>query len=151
MAALAELRSLGFDATHAATYVDPATSKMRAYDIRARWFGAGRSIRLAVECKNLKPSAPLLVHATPRAMSESFVSVVARYRIGGSLFQDLHAQPNVYEADEPVADRWIDREGNGRFKSTDSATYDKWFQAVNGCYDLVKELAFASLTGSAPR
>lgn len=72
MAALEVLRSLGLDTEHAAVYVDPITSRIRAYDIRARWIQERRSIRLAVECKNLQRTAPLLVHATPRLQSEAY-------------------------------------------------------------------------------
>ena len=147
MAALQALRTLGFDAEHAAAYVDPVTTKIRAYDIRARLVNAARSFRLAVECKNLQRTSPLLVHATPRLPTEAYHTVVKHYRIGDHPFSRADKlRSKVYEAGVSVG-RQTDqptKDDKGKFKSSDGPTYEKWLQAVNGCLDLVQELAAAS-------
>jgi hypothetical protein len=142
MGSLAILRSLNLESEHAAAYVDPVTNRIRSYDIRSRWFDRNRSIRFAVECKNLTNTAPLVIHATPRLESEAYHTVIARYRIGGMLFQTPHKRGNVYAVGDPVG-RQLDqpmKDHSGDFKSSDAPTYEKWLQAVNGCFDLLKEL-----------
>lgn len=147
MATLNVLRLVGLDAEHAAVYVDPVTNRIRSYDMRARWTAEGRSLRFAVECKNLRSHAPLLIHATPRLESEAYHTVVVRKRTNGGLFQTTYRNEGVYHPAEVVG-RQTDqptRENSGEFKSSDGATYEKWLQAVNGCFDLVRELATTPL------
>ena len=143
MTALASIRAAGFEADHAATYKDPISGKLRAFDIRARWSGNSRSLRFAVECKNLRANAPLLIHATPRTPLESTHSVVARYQNGpGIFYPDAIPREGCYRTNEPVG-RQTDqpsKDASGDFKSTDSETYEKWIQAVSGCQDLVREM-----------
>jgi hypothetical protein len=144
MAALRVLRSLQMDSEHAAVYVDPTTGKMRAFDIRARLITEPIAVRLAVECKRIRQTAPLLVHATPRRSSEAFYSIVRRKNLGGSLRQYVMHRPNLYKAGEPVG-RHTDqptKDEKGKFKSSDAPTYEKWMQAVSGCSDLVRELLY---------
>lgn len=141
METLATLRSIGLSAEHAAVYADPITGRLRAYDIRARWHGEGRSLRLAIECKHLRPNAPLLIHATPRLQTEAYHTVVVRKRTG-LLFQTPRPSASVYAPGESVG-RHTDqpsKEEGGDFRSSDAGTFDKWLQAVNGCRDLIKEL-----------
>jgi len=124
MASLAILRSLNLESEHAGAYVDPITNRIRSYDIRARWFGPNRSIRFAVECKNLRSTAPLVIHATPRLESEAYHTVIVRHRIGGMLFQTPRERDNVYGAGESVG-RQTDqpmKDDNGEFKSSDAPT-----------------------------
>jgi hypothetical protein len=142
MSVLSALRELGLQAEHAAVYTDPITNRLRTYDIRARWSDAHRWIRFAVECKNLKTNAPLLVHATPRSEAEAYRSVVTRSRIGGLVFQTAHRARGVYEPGEAVG-RHTDqpmKDKSGAFKSSDAATFEKWLQAVSGCFDLLSEV-----------
>lgn len=141
MSTLALLRSLDLDADHASTYVDPLTSRLRSYDIRARWNDEGKSIRFSVECKHLRNTAPLLIHATPRLEAEAFHTIIIRYRSGAMPIHDEHAWSTVYEpggavgrqTDQPTKDK-------DGFRSIDAATYDKWLQAVNGCSGLLEEM-----------
>jgi hypothetical protein len=141
MEVLRALRAAGLDCEHAATYTDPITSRLRAYDIRARHILPSQTVRLAVECKNLKSYSPLLVHATPRRPSEAYHTVVARVR--GSLQSYRREPPEaVYHAHEPVG-RHTDqpfKDDKGNLSSSDSATFEKWLQAVNGCNDLLIEI-----------
>jgi YD repeat-containing protein len=145
MAALHAIRDAGFDAEHAAAYKDPVTGRIRAYDIRARWSSPTEAYRFAVECKNLRPHAPLLVHATPRLESEAYHTVIARYRVG-NVFSDTHRLAGVYQRGVPVG-RQTDqpmKDDKGDFKSNDSTTYEKWSQAVSSCADLVREAVNAA-------
>jgi hypothetical protein len=141
---------MGIVAEHAGSYVDPVTGRLRAYDVRAHWNDGIRTLRLAIECKSLEASAPLLIYATPRLPSEAYHSVMFRYRIGGSLFIDVDSRAGVYIVDQPVG-RQPDQpmlDGNGNFKSNDTATFDKWMQAVSGCSDLVKASIHAPFSPS---
>lgn len=147
MATLRVVRSLGLLAEHAAVYTDPVTNKLRAYDIRARGDYGVRQFRFAIESKNLNPASPLLVRATPRLESEAYHTVVARYWVGGMASYSALKRSNVYQAGRPVG-RQTDqpsRSDKGDFRSSDSATYDKWLQAVNGCVDLPRELTKSPL------
>ena len=147
MKALASIRDAGFQAEHAATYKDPVSGKLRAFDIRARFSGDVRSLRFAVECKNLRSHSPLVVHATRRTQQESTHDVVARYRLGHQAYQDTMPRDGIYPKGEAVG-RQTDqplKDVNGDFKSNDSDTYDKWSQAVSGCQDLVHEMVNAHL------
>jgi hypothetical protein len=153
MAALAILRKVGFQAEHAATYTDPITNRIRAYDMRAHWASSALAIHLAVECKNLRPSSPLVVHATPRQFTEAYHTLLTRYRINGSFFQSSARRDNalsVYAPDEPVG-RQTDQptmDASGDFTSSDAPTFEKWLQAVNGCRDLLKGVLEAPLSSA---
>ena len=46
--------------SHGGTYTDPVTKKDRQYDIRAEFVHRNCYLKLAIECKNLKPNFPLL-------------------------------------------------------------------------------------------
>lgn len=152
MATLSELRKLDFVCEHAATYTDPVTEKIRAYDVRARRITGQRQVRLAVECKNIGPQSPLVVHATPRLAAEAYHTLLVRHRSSSSGFDFQNArrrEESVYPEGEPVG-RHTDqpaKDSNNEFVSADSATYEKWLQAVNGSLDLLREASRAPLTG----
>jgi hypothetical protein len=69
-------RSLGMAATHGGTYADPVTKKPRQYDVRAHLARDDLRIDVAIECKSLRPSFPLLVSRIPRIPEESYHQVV---------------------------------------------------------------------------
>jgi hypothetical protein len=57
---------------HAGLYEDPVQSKQRRFDIiRATHIVGHNTIELAIECKRLKPSYPLVVSCVPRADDEA--------------------------------------------------------------------------------
>lgn len=148
MSTLRLLRSAGFDAAHGATYVDSVTKKIRAYDFRAQWAAQDFGLRLAVECKSLHESAPLLIHATPRLESESYHCLVKREKSGGYHFQSavrVAPKASIYEIGMPVG-RQLDQPSRGRdgsIKSADGDTFDRWMQAVHGCADLLQQTVSA--------
>jgi hypothetical protein len=80
MQALQLLVGAGFECRHAATYKDPVTQKPRQYDIRGKWASGESQVLLAAECKNLRETAPILVHTTPRSPAESYHELIVRKR-----------------------------------------------------------------------
>jgi hypothetical protein len=70
------LASRGMQPSHAGTYTDPVTAKDRQYDIRAEINHGICSLKLAVECKNLKENLPLLISQVPRMIDESYHEVI---------------------------------------------------------------------------
>src|SRR5438309_4953914 len=71
-----EAMELGLLATHGGTYVDPVTKKHRQYDVRAFFERDSCRVSLAIECKRLQPTYPLLLSRIPRAPSESFHQLI---------------------------------------------------------------------------
>jgi len=86
MKVLEQLRGLGFQCQHGGTYRDSVSSKPRQLDIRAdrdvmldeSFQAAHYRLRLAVECKNLRDTPPLLVHAVSRTDEEAYNELVIR-------------------------------------------------------------------------
>lgn len=79
---LNRLCHLQFQCEHGGLYPDPLQGKSREFDIRAarnlgQWW-----LRLAVECKNVRPYCPLLVHCLPRRKEESFHDVIVAKSAG---------------------------------------------------------------------
>ena len=72
---LKALIQLGFECEHGGTYEDPATQKPREYDIRAIRKIKSKFLRLAIECKNLRPNFPLLISCLPRRPEEAFYEI----------------------------------------------------------------------------
>ena len=158
----------GFHAEHAGTYVDPVTGKDRQFDIRARFtkqqFGNQRcTLKLAVECKNLRTNFPLLVSCVPRRTQESYhdaiLSCVVRKKLSQNASEGCISVTNlVTEAsefrftngslflpDEPVGKATVQvgrvkaQQGKPEFISNDDEVHDGWAQAVSSSHDLIKE------------
>src|SRR5437763_15331085 len=60
----------GFEVRHGGAYQDPVTRKDRQFDIRLMHHKDRSVVKLAIECKNLKPNFPLLVSRIPRLLEE---------------------------------------------------------------------------------
>lgn len=159
---LKELIKLGFSCEHGGTYEDPATQKPREYDIRATRRIEGRVLRLAVECKNLRPNFPLLISCLPRRSEEAFhelsISVKPRTEVSTGFGTTQRLTPktaamissaqtyrlrnsdSLYPVGEPVG-KSCDQVGrsatNAEIISGDSGIYDKWSQALSSAHDLV--------------
>ncbi|MDP2875905.1 MAG: hypothetical protein Q8O00_06960 [Holophaga sp.] len=167
---LSKLCQLGFVCSHAGTYEDPTTGKARQFDIRAtkdRLLAENLVFRLqlSVECKNLRPNFPLLIHCMPRLKIEagqpwiwSFPAVYyGYYNMGG---HTVYARPiypsagiNLYSEGLPVGkatDQVGRRFGDGQLVENDVEVFDKVSQAVNSAYELVRRSCFASSSSSFP-
>lgn len=149
---LALLNKIGVNCEHGGVYEDPVTQKARQFDIRGLLrVNQINRVRIAVECKNVRPNFPLVVFTVPRSDEESyheFISSCERPR--GELFipniyasnakcirQEMDA--SIYRSTEPVGKSCcqVGRDQNGAFRSSDSEAYDKWWQAIQSAHDLV--------------
>jgi len=88
---------------HGGTYTDPITKKPRQYDFRLYYSANERAISLAVECKNVKSEAPVVISGRQRRREESV------HDLEGHTVT-FHMQPDNY------ADR-LRFEGSSRFEA----------------------------------
>ena len=65
-------KEAGFTAVHGGTYTDPVTKKTRQFDVRAAFERGLYRLDLAIECKSIQTTYPLLLSRIPRASAESF-------------------------------------------------------------------------------
>jgi hypothetical protein len=151
--------SHGIRPSHGGIYTDPVTSKDRQYDLRAEIVHGICTLKLAVECKNLKPNFPLLISRVPRMMSESYHEVILGRRNskpveGGDVFRPKHNQ--IFRSRDPVGKSATQvgkdlQEGKitgSQVVSRDSETYDKWSQAIASGHELIEKAGHSSLGGS---
>ena len=157
MQMLSHLNKLGLEAEHGGTYSDPVTNKPRQFDIRCHARNGECTFKLAVECKALSKSFPLIVQRVPRAEQESFVDVFlaqeileasgqsiydTRIKMPGEDCKILRAQNNskLYPKGGYVgkSTNQIGEKKSGLF-ANDSEIYDKWSQAIASADDLVSQ------------
>lgn len=137
------LRDQGFACDHSGTYRDPVTGKIRQFDIRAYLERGGSQLALAVECKNIRPTSPLLLSAVPRNNTEAFHDLFVRRMAHGSTHfevQSCTGDASVYKVGELVGKRTdqVSRNTSSReLQSNDEVAFDKWNQAVNSCQEMV--------------
>lgn len=80
MKILNHLREATFSCIHAGVYLDPYQKVNREFDIRAfKDLDECRHLRLAVECKNISPELPLVIHSTFIEKKERVHSLVVNY------------------------------------------------------------------------
>ncbi len=145
----------GFTCEHGGTYDDPVTQKPRQFDIRAtRRFGK-RVLRLAVECKNLRDTFPLLISCVPRAPEESFHEIVYSFDPHSSPLEEpttpdltaflphsrsvrLVREESFYQVGEPVGKSCdqVGRTPSGEIVGGSADVYEKWAQALSSAHDL---------------
>lgn len=147
MSVLQRLTALHFECQHSGTYRDPVTEKARQFDIRASRKDGTFVLRLAVECKNLRDTSPLLIHNTARTAEESYHCLLGRKRQGALFSELIKVEPpeSPYRPTEYVgrATDQVTRKGDNSFLASDSQVYEKVFQAVNGTFDLVGAAVWA--------
>lgn len=145
-------RELGLQASHGGTYTDPLTGKPRQYDVRASANIGNHLIALAIECKSLRVSYPLLISRVPRAERESFHAVIdSREAPPGSLgireplapdceVLILDAGQSLYTVGEPVgkSTAQVGRNERGELISADAEVFDKWSQALSSAGELIE-------------
>lgn len=165
---LSKLCGLGFTCAHAGTYEDPLTRKARQFDIRAtrnRQLSETLCFRLllSVECKNLRPNFPLLVHCMSRKQIECLQSWIWSFppvAYGGLYSTGVNPPVNkvyartvspheplgIYREGDPVgkATDQVGRNGKGKFVENDAAVFDKISQAISSVHDLAWNSCFAS-------
>lgn len=152
-----EIQKAG-DVLHGGTYMDAITGKPRQFDIRVTISNGRRVIRLAVECKNLKKTFPLLVSCLPRRDDEAFQHIAVSIDLGYHTFPEADqgemaclaneafvrtfsmASANcMYKTGEPVGKTLaqVSRDSNNLFNVNDAEIYGKWSQALSSADDLV--------------
>lgn len=142
--------SYGYEASHGGTYEDPVTKKPRQYDIRANSIREDRRIDLAVECKSLKSSYPIVVSRIPRMASEAYHQVVCSLkRERGPFYTHDFTPSETLRIENKVGSPIYPEKGlvgkstvqigisdKGDFVSGDSDVYDKWSQALSSLSEL---------------
>lgn len=156
------LNENGFCCEHGGTYHDPVTRKPRQFDIRATKVWKDLCMQLAVECKNLSDTSPLLILCVPRSPAEAFHEVVSPFKAkafhkDASLFPNsvegvlppaftqktesirFSGKESIYKPHDPVgkSTERVAKNDDGTFKSNDSDVYERWAQAVSSAQDLV--------------
>jgi len=133
---------------HGGTYTDAITSKPRQFDYRCRIVRRpptqpGTCALLAIECKNLHESSPLVVCGCLRTAGEAYYhfieshlddsgrSMCATKRVEGGQF---------YEAGKFVGKSLVRvRERNGKLETdSNSDIYDRWAQALASSVELAE-------------
>jgi hypothetical protein len=155
-------RDLGFTARHAGSYTDPTTGKARQFDVQAsRHCGENFHIHLAIECKALRPSHPLLISQIPRIRAESYQDIVLSVGVAVPLNGGRCLSPQVRRL-ESVASLYapnlyvgkaisqVGFNGEGKLFSKDSEVFDKWGQAIASSAELLKSAALLNEVVDAP-
>lgn len=137
------------------TYSDPVTGKDRQYDIRAEINHGICTLKLAIECKNLKENFPLLISRVPRLLSESYHEVILGrhhsfpiesgdiYRANNQIF---HSRKPIGKAATQVGRVLQDgKQKESQIVSSDSETYEKWSQAIASANELIGSSGHSSI------
>ncbi len=155
-------------------YYDPHTGKQRQYDIQTELpsqpFSPQNWIKLAIECKHLKPNYPLVVCCTPRNGHEQFIDVwqwppmaeehFALDENGNAVhcaaISDPHYRRHIcsptlfYSLNRPVG-RSLDqvgKNGEGDWITEDSSIFDKWSQALASLHSLLDDTLTCNRPGN---
>jgi hypothetical protein len=146
---LKELTDLKLKCQHGGTYDDPITGKGREFDIRALMYGdEALRIALSVECKNIRPNFPLVLHCLKRKEEESYNELIVTHAVSddspmyaeGATSVRLKNQ-TLYFKDQYVA-KTADQVGRARdntIVATDGGVFEKISQAVNASKDLISD------------
>jgi hypothetical protein len=132
----------GFKALHAGLYEDPATSKIRQFDVRAWKELRNCHIRLAIECKAIQPAFPLLVSCVPRPREEAYHNVMCGSQ-GWGLAAVRTIESAMYDVGQYVGKDicQIGRDKGNPVRTNDKDLFDKYQQALASSAELIQEAA----------
>lgn len=143
---LALLCASGFNCSHSGTYTDPVTGKTREYDIRAtKTVGVPNigfyELQLPVECKNIKPFSPLVVHRLPRRREESTHDLVIN--TGKSRGRLSVPSPFSLYQKGSLTGKSVDqlRRSDLRIYGSDSEVFDKVSQSLSSAHEMIQTTA----------
>jgi hypothetical protein len=155
----------GWWAKHGGFYRDPLQDKFRQFDVQggrdlpkdpARPKLPTTGIRIATECKNLDPSAPIVVSRVPRADSESYHCLIRKTiapdqsLLDARVIRSTAAHPKPYRPGEPVGKSILRYQENPGAKQPDDP-YAQWSQALASCATLiVQAYTDATVSPAAP-
>ena len=144
---------------HGGTYIDSVSGKPRQFDFRCSLQKNSAEINLAVECKNLNTSAPLVVCGTKRQKDEAFHDLIGwPGSVGRSVAYTSRPIPTTFRAIEEFAfyrpNKFVGKtlvrmKPNPNPSKTlpdpfvsisDSDIYDKWAQALSSSIGLIKSV-----------
>lgn len=159
-----QARAQNYEATHGGSYTDRVTGKTRQYDIRAVIpVTAQLRLCLAIECKCLRTSTPLLVSRIPRVASESFnekMQAAGKYaNANGDLVTfastrsarrtklDSLYLPNLQTG---KATALVAKLGPNQYSAKDTEIFEKWSQALASANDFVQNSISDNASDPAP-
>jgi hypothetical protein len=146
---------------HGGSYLDPVTGKSRQFDFRV-WLDVPLlRVSFAIEAKNLKPHAPLLVSRVPRLAEEAFHDVLVQNHPSKQQFVQMPGQPpsplypsetitrhapnSPYDVGGLVGKSTavIKKIGPDSFQGTDADVYERYAQALGSAYELISQAAYS--------
>lgn len=142
-------RTKGWSVKHGGTYTDPVSKKMRQFDLRVQRDHNDQRIYLAIECKALNNSFPLVVSRLPRVKAESFHEIVYSAEPDANSTLDLIGdtakelrfdwQDSYYDRGQPVGKHTVQvgRSAQHELITGDAESFDKWSQAIASASELV--------------
>lgn len=136
---------------HGGTYTDSVTQKPRQFDYRCWLKKEHASLSLAVECKNLSPSAPLVVCGSTRREDEAFHDLIVSRNgtvvrpsatlIGASSTTYRASLEDAYYPLKSFVGKSLVRvqtNGGKMVRTQDADIYDKWAQALASSIELAE-------------
>ncbi len=132
--------------SHAGTYTDPVSRKPRQFDYRCSIRDQANQVMLAVECKNLNPSCPLVVCGAAREKGESFHEIIQTHGPGqgilmngawvqGPLSQTMRTWGNQYYREGKFVGKSLLRlkldQKQKLQRVPDEDVYERWAQAIS--------------------
>jgi hypothetical protein len=152
----------GMETKHGGTYTDPVTQKPRQFDYRCALTKGSTRLSLAIECKNLSPSVPLVMCGTIRQETEAFHDLIEARNghfnhrsatvVGlSSVTRRASREYAYYSSGKFVAKSVvrIQADKNPMTRTQDADIYDKWAQAISSAIGLT-EAACTFPTGATP-
>lgn len=155
LSVLKMLRGKGIDCEHGGHYEDPVSKKSREFDIRSIIRTENCTVRLAVECKNIRSNFPIVVSCVPRVSEESYhqISYASDSLKSSSSYADSVMSPrastvavwssnSIYLESRPVGKNTVQvgRTNDGNITANDSELYEKWGQSLSSAHDLIERM-----------
>jgi len=139
-----------YSVSHGGTYTDSVTGKSRQYDFRASLSKEDAGVFLSIECKNLRPSSPLVICGRPRLDNESFHDLihsrVGTHRRGSTTLVGLSSvtlrakRENSYYPPDVFTGKSLLRlkaDKQPISSTSDADVYDKWAQALSSSVESI--------------
>ena len=152
----------GIQTQHGGTYRDPVTQKPRQFDYRCSLTKGSTCLTLAIECKNLSQSVPIVMCGTKRPETEAFHDLIEARNgffkrrsatISGlsSVTRRASREHSFYPPNKFVAKSIIriQADKNPMARTQDADIYDKWAQAISSAVGLA-EVACTFPKGATP-
>lgn len=132
----------------------PITGKSREFDIRALYQEKDIRVHLSVECKNLQPHFPLVMHCLRRKQNEAYNEWIYTFDADTRYGSDIRSLSHFEQAESIEVSRYsiypeaayvaksadqVGRRNDGSITATDGGVFEKISQAINSSRDLISE------------